>query len=252
MGVAGVAEPALSSLASYRQTVAPETPEPDPCGGCPARVLFVMVNTVTGAVVPMRCARNACTYCLQVNARRRARAIALAVPERAILLTQVGSDFATVRPRMKLLRHRIAAEVGSVEWAWHVEPNPLGTGSHVHAWQHGAYVPQRLLSEAAHREGMGSFARINRVRSTAGASRYGLKGLGYGLKGVQADDAGAAYLRENGARLTHQSRGYFRAPGGQRVPVRVAERLASSTGQREVGSWVPMLRASVGATPGPA
>ncbi len=153
---------------------------------------------------------------------------------------------------MNRVRHDLAAEVGPMEWAWHVEPNPAGTGHHVHAWQHGPYVPQRLLSSVAVRRGLGAFARVNRVRSVAGASTYGLKGLGYGLKGLEAADAGAAYLAENGGRLTHQSRGYFRAADGRSVPVRVAERLATGNGEREAGTWVFMRRESVGATPGPA
>lgn len=211
-----------------------------------------MVNTVTGEVAPWRCKRNSCTYCLRLNAKRRSAAIGLATPERAILLTQVGENWTTVRDRMKKLRHDLAQEVDAFEWVWHLEPNPKGTGHHVHAWQHGSFVPQPLLSRLAERRGMGTFARINRVRSTAGASRYGLKGLGYGLKGVQADDAGSTYLRENGGRLTHQSRGFFRSPDGARLPVRVAEKVALGMTKAGEGSWVPMLRASVAGMSGPA
>ncbi len=211
----------------------------------------MVVNVDTGTMLPTRCGRNACTYCLQRNAYARSLAIALAAPERAILLTQVGDDHPQRRARLNRIRHELAREVGPFEWSWQTEPNPAGTGAHVHAWQHGSYVPQRLLSEVAARNGIGSFARVNRIRSVARASAYGLKGIGYGMKGTAADDAGAGYLVDNGGRLTHQSRGFFRAGAGQTVPVRVAERLARATG-REAGTWVFMRRESVGATPGPA
>lgn len=209
-------------------------PEPDP-HGCEYMAGWAFLNALTGETVPARCGRNRCAYCLRVNARRRARAIAWAGPERAILLTLVGDDWQTVRPRMYRLRYRIARAAGLCEWVWHVEPNPKGTGHHVHAWQHGAFVPQDVLSRLADEVGMGRFVRINRVRSRVGASAYGLKGLTYGLKGVEADDEGTAYLRVNGYRLTHQSRGYFRG-----LRVRDAERVAS--GIDEEAQWV-LIRA---------
>jgi hypothetical protein len=187
---------------------------------------WVFLNFDTGQVVPARCGRTSCAYCLRKNAGRRARAIALAKPQRAILLTQVGEDWQTVRNRMKVLRSRIAAEVKVCEWCWHVEPFPSGVGHHVHAWQHGSFIPQDRLSRLAASVGMGSFARINVIRSARGASLYGLKGLTYGLKGLEAADEGATYLAENGRRLTHQSRGYFRSGSGAKLAVRAAERLA--------------------------
>src|SRR5579883_526421 len=75
------------------------SPEPDP-HGCEYMAGWAFLNALTGETVPARCGRNRCAYCLRVNARRRARAIAWAGPERAILLTLVGDDWQTVRPRM--------------------------------------------------------------------------------------------------------------------------------------------------------
>lgn len=198
---------------------------------------WAFLNTDTGVMVPARCGRNGCAYCLRSNAKRRAAAIAYAAPERALLLTQVGDDWQQVRDRMKKLRYRVAQEVGAFHWVWHVEPNPAGTGHHVHAWQHGSFVPQARLSALAGRSGMGEFARINRIRSQQGAAQYGLKGLGYGLKATAGtDEQGLTYLIENGSRLTHQSRSFFRSAQGEKLPVRVAEKLAlASEGS---GSWV--------------
>jgi hypothetical protein len=142
---------------------------------------------------------------------------------------------------MKVLRYRLAREVGQVEWVWHVEPNPAGTGHHVHAWEHGAFVPQARLSDLAASVGMGPFARISKIRSSLGAGRYGLKGLTYGLKGVQAEDEGVSYLRANGSRLTHQSRGFFRGPSGARLSVKAADR-AARTSDAEGGSRWALVR----------
>lgn len=219
---------------------ATDTPEPDTESvgqGCPNTRGLVFVNRVTGQVVPARCARNACAYCVQGNARRRARAIAFARPERALLLTQVGDDWQLVRGRMKRLKYEVEDRIGkSFEWVFHVEPNPAGTGHHVHAWERGAWIPQRILSAAAETVGMGGFARINKIKSVSDAASYGLKGLGYGLKGVHATESRAAYLVANGRRLTHQSRGFFIDSEGERCGVRDAEKAASNSG-KEPGLW---------------
>ena len=219
-----------------------EQPEPDPKGCANMRGL-AFLHLDTGQIVPARCSRLRCSYCIRVNARRRALAITVSAPQRAILLTQVGNDWQTVRDRVKKLRYDLAAEVGPFQWVWHVEPNPKGTGHHVHAWQHGAYLPQRLLADRSAGVGMGGFARVNKIRTAVGAAAYGLKGLSYGLKGAAAEDEGLGYLVDNGWRLTHQSRRFFRV-GDEPVPVKDAERFAVGSSEGGDGRWV-LIRASV-------
>jgi hypothetical protein len=195
------------------------------------------LNVDTGQIVPARCRRNACGFCVTRNAYTRAKAIAFVRPERAILLTQVGEDFQIVRGRLKRLKYVLQKEIGKeFEWLYHVEPNPAGTGHHGHLWQRGAYIAQRTLSAAAQTVGMGGFARINKIKSVSDASSYGLKGLGYGLKGVHATESRSAYLVANGRRLTHQSRGFFVDSDGERIGVRDAERLATRGGEG-AGQW---------------
>lgn len=246
-------EAVAASLASYRQSVSMtdegETDiQPDPAGGCPKMRGLLLVSETTGAVYPVRCGRNMCTYCLRVNARVRALAIEYGAPTRAILLTQVGEEWDQVRDRMKRLRHKLAREVKSFEWVWHVEPNPRGTGHHVHAWQRGSFVPQSVLSSLAASEGMGEFARVNAIRSVKGSSSYGLKGIGYGMKGIEAQDQGDTYLRTNGRRLTHQSRGFFVSASGESMGVKGAEKAAKrkAGGIRDEGPWVLIRSASAG------
>ena len=187
------------------------------------------VNVRTGVMVWARCGRLRCAYCIPLNARRRSAAIAWANPQRAITITLLApagdSDpWQTARRRWNRTREYLKrAGVDPGESVLHVEPNPRGTGFHGHVWQRGARpIPKAALQEAAHRAGAG-WSRIERCRSTAGASAYGLKGLGYGLKGTT--DGPAEYLRVNGGRLTHQSRGFFRGES-----VRDAERLAVGSG----------------------
>lgn len=208
--------------------------------GCPYNLQgWYFLNTTSGEVAPWRCGRNACDYCVQGNARRRARAIALAKPERALLLTQVGNEWQTIRDRLKKFRHLVAKRLEvQFEWVYHVEPNPQGTGHHVHAWQRGDFLPQDELVEAADSAGMGRVVFINKIRNPLESANYGLKGLGYGLKGIAAAESRSAYLVANGRRLTHQSRSFFVDSDGQRCGVRDAEREAARAGREEVGEWI--------------
>lgn len=213
--------------------------------GCPHRKGMVFLNLVTAEVRPARCGRLGCDYCAQRNAWRRAAAIAHARPARAIRISLVADEgdsdpWPTARYRINKVREylkRWGLDPG--EWVSHVELNPALTGYHAHVWQHG---PRKLdkdaLDQAAMRAGAG-WCKVERVRSVVGAAEYGLKGIGgmgYGLKGAETD--AAEYLRLNGGRLTHQSRGFFRSKTGTTLGVRAAEAdaLRALYGQGE-GRW---------------
>ncbi len=220
------------------------TPDEAPKGlGCPFRRGMVYLNLETGESRPARCGRLSCGYCAERNAWRRSAAILLAVPERSITITLLAdagdSDpWQTARRRYRRTREWLKREgVDPGEWVVHVEPNPKQTGFHGHIWQHGRPVPKRALQEAAHHAGAG-WTRIERVRALAGAASYGLKGMGYGLKGV-AGESTATYLHVNGGRLTHQSPGFFRSQDVARLPVRQAEALGvrALLGESEGGTW---------------
>jgi hypothetical protein len=206
---------------------------------------WLMVSQSTGAVVPARCGRLACWYCCRVNAKKRSLAIAFARPEREITFTLVGDSWPQIRDRMKNARSLLKREVGEFEWVWSVEENPNANGHHVHGWQHGSYTPQKLISATAKKLGMGEVTHVSKLRSVGAASRYGLKGLTYGLKGVLAEEEGEKYLGLNGKRLSHQSRNFFRAPEGGKLPVREAERLAAAAANSggDQGPWVLMRSA---------
>lgn len=170
----------------------------------------------------MWCWRLGCAACLPRCAYVRAIAIADAAPERFCTFTAVGDSWQTVRSRMRHLAHEVRARGVAWEWVWSVEPNPKGTGHHVHCWQRGGYVSQRVLSAAADACGMGRVVDVRawRAQDAEGAG-YGLKGITYGVKGAGAGDGATAWLAANGGRLTHQSRAWW-GPAG----VRAAERSA--------------------------
>lgn len=236
-------EGAAPGLALYHQTSEPESARE----GCPNRVGMVLLDYESGVWRPARCGRLACPYCVAVEALLRAGAIWLARPRRAIRVSLVADagdpdPWPTARRRMNRTReeYRRRTRRSLGDWCYSVEPNPRGTGFHAHAWQHGPdKVDMAALDVAAQAAGAG-FCKVETVRNVGQASRYGLKGLGgagYGLKGTDGDPA--EYLRVNGGRLTHQSRGFFRSEDGATLPVRQAESaaLAALYGEREPGRW---------------
>jgi hypothetical protein len=197
---------APTSLVPSHQTVPTEVGR-DECRNGPQDMRLWCHETGEVRLVP--CRRLGCTPCLQSAVWRRGLAIADSAPERFLTFTLVGEDWQTVRGRMKRLRYEIVQELGRCDWVWSVEPNPARTGHHVHGWQRGDFLLQARLSEMATRRGMGMRVDIQRWHERGGEG-YALKGVGYGMKGSEADVAAETFLRVNGGRLTHASRGFFR------------------------------------------
>lgn len=222
------AERGATSLVYYHQTVAAE----DESSTCSTpRPGVRLYNLQTGQVKPVPCARLRCPPCASYLAWRRALAMAWARPERRFELTQIGDEWDTVRARVKRFRHRIEERGYTWEHAWMVEPNPRGTGHHLHGYQSGSYVPQAVVSEVADREGMGFRTWIQALGDKS-ATSYGLKALTYGLKGMSRAESHEEHLALNGRRLCHHSRGFYG------VPVREAERKAVEHRRSGPPEWV--------------
>jgi hypothetical protein len=246
----------FSSLALYRESVAGKMPPDQQKEGsavdgdqaderrCPNKLDFDMLNTGTGQIAPASCRANSCGHCGPNNARRVGGAITLAGPQRWGMLTQVGEDWQTIRPRMKRLRYSLQKCGIEHAWCWHVEPNPAGTGHHVHYFQRGAFVPQSLLSELADREGMGRVATVQRWRPTQAATTYGVKlaGVRYGLKLAEESDTMSGYLAANGGRLVHASRGFWRNREGEHVGQREAMKSWAQKPEESGEEWVLIRR----------
>ncbi len=219
-----------TSLAPNRVSVAdqvtgafPDGETADRLDRCPRKLDLRMFDFATGQVAPARCRANSCPYCCRLNASMIAGAITLAEPERAVRLSLVGTEWQQIRNRLKMLAYRIRQAGFEVSWAYHVEPNPKGTGNHAHAWQRGDYLPQAQLQELCEREGLG-IPYIERVKTPEAAGRYGLKlaGLDYGLKMADAEESAEVYRRLNGGRLVHASRDFWRDENGEQVGQREA------------------------------
>lgn len=255
----GAVEAGLSLLALYRQSsTAPPAHDQaeDVIRQCPNKEGFCLVNTFSGVVIPARCGGNKCPFCVRLNAHLVGKAISLAQPERAMLLTGAGKDWQTIRRRVNRLNEYLKREGYSRSLlAYHVEPNPSGSGDHhVHAWQHGEYIPARRLSHLAEKSHLGKVARINRLRQKVGAESkvsYGLKGItgvAYGLKLVEAKAEADTYLKANGNRLVHAQRGFWRDEGGNTLSgIRPAMKAAARAGREDEreGTWVLMRKEDV-------
>ena len=204
----------------------------------------------TGTIVPAACRSNRCGWCGPRNAQAVAGAVALAAPERFGTLTLVGEDWQAIRGRMRRLRYDLGQSVGRLQWCWHVEGNPAGTGHHVHFWQRGDFIPQAELSRMAKRRGCGGVVDIRRWRATPGrAVGYGVKmtGVFYGIK-TSEDAAGmSAYLDTNGGRLVHASRGWWLDRNGAPCTQRTAmEEATRSSGLDDEGPWELVAEGTAG------
>jgi len=195
-----------------------------------------VIDAATRDVWQERCRRNTCDYCRPLNAKRRAAGIALAGPERTIVVTLAAdagdaTPLATARIRVKRLRHKLRVwGVEPGEWTWTLERNPGETGFHAHALQHGPYVPQARLQDASEAAGAG-FAYIERLRADSGrAAAYGLKGFAsasYGMKSMRSGHDGRVALEVNAGRLEHHTPGFYRHEQSP-IGVRRAEAIAIS------------------------
>jgi hypothetical protein len=205
------------------------------------------MNMATGEVVPARCGRNRCAYCLPLNARRRAEAMRWAGVRRSITITEVADrDAATEdawqQARRKVNRVReylLRKSVDPGSWGYFVERGAESGMVHVHVGQNGKNaVPKGALQEAAHRAGAG-WTRVESIRQGKGFSQYVGKGFSaYVGKGFTAED-GQENLHLNGGRLGHFSRGFFGTVKGQTLGVREAEKLAAEAlREGEAGRWV--------------
>jgi hypothetical protein len=207
------------------------------------------MNVETGELVPARCGRNGCWYCLPLNARRRVLAVAMMRPTRTATITNAADPgdpdpWQTIRRRYNRTREYLTRMGVDPGW-WSVfGERGSETGMvHVHIAQHGPKkLPKEALQEAAHKAGAG-WTRVESVRDPGDLSAYGLKGF------VADGEEPAKNLELNGGRLGHFSRGFFTSSEGETLGVRAAEKLAAELARGdEAGSWV-LVRSAASAGP---
>jgi hypothetical protein len=204
------------------------------------------LNLTTGERFPLRCKANFCSWCGPINAALIAQAQGMAAPERSVRFSLVPDDWQTARLIIKQVREALADGGKRNEFAYSIERNPKGTGCHLHMVQHGDYLDQKWLQEVCQRNGLG-IPYINRLR-TANGPAYGLKRAGaawYSMKATQERaDLYGDFLKINGGRLSHHTRGYYRDEDGrtltqgQAIAAVVARKHQA---EPEEGTWVTVV-----------
>lgn len=166
-----------------------------------------------GRGAPGRCKANQCPECVVIEARRRARAIAYQTPERMVTLTSAPEDWQALRDAVYNCVSHVREKAGRFDHVYVVEWGTEG-GLHVHLLQHGDFIPYEVLQEGAVGAGFGSIVYIQRI--TPGTERCAAD---YLLKiprhcGGGVSDVGLRrYLKINGGRLIHASKGFWRRGG---------------------------------------
>lgn len=155
---------------------------------------------------PAGCEAWSCSFCGPAKARRRVKVLEWARPERFITLTQAPAEWHSLRAKVRKLSWRLRQDGYGVEWAWCVERGGNTGMIHVHALQHGNYIPQRILQDR-----WGSIVHVSAVRSGSAPAKYALKGAAsrYALKGASSAGQLDEHLELNGGRGVHLSRRYL-------------------------------------------
>lgn len=179
----------------------------------PCRVAsYVVVNRLTGEFWPADCDTGTCPTCGINRARIRARLVTERCRQvehpRFITLTKAPQDWQQRRGQVRDLARRLRGDGYRCDWIWVTEPNPKGTGYHVHLVQHGDYVPQRELQ--ALWGGRRVDIRSAQPRHGEYISKSAARVASYVGKSGSVDLDAALSL--NGGRLHHWSRGFFGMP----------------------------------------
>jgi len=198
-------------------------------------------NLLTGEVRPASCRRNGCPWCGPRKALAIAHAVADAGPERWVRYSLVGDDWQTVRNRFKQNTHRLRERGYAYEVAWYVHRNPEQTGFHVHAHEHGDYIPQHEMQEVAASVGWG-FPDIRAWRTGTRGTTYGLAemlGTAYASREIRGEGM-YRYLDWNGGRPVHTTRAFWRRTDGVSVSGLQSAVRASYEARfgEQVGRWV--------------
>jgi hypothetical protein len=197
---------------------------------CPERAGLDVYHVPSGRRFPAACSTYACARCGPMKAYGYGQLAAASRPERMLTFTALSGDWQENRERVKTLVHSLRRLGYRVQLFWAVEENPKGTGWHVHAVQHGDFVPWEVLLRL-----WDARVSIERIRVEVEASRYVIKGAAaanYVTKGTTSDLA--KHRAMNGGRAAHWSRGFMRLENGEpqtATALRAALGLSSLAGE---------------------
>lgn len=185
---------------------------------CPRRgsTLLFDVNDPT-RWIEAGCDAYMCPWCGPRKARQFSYGVTWVTTQvkrpRFMTLTQVTDGWQPAREEVKDMARRLRKAGYRTEWAWTLEVGSKTGMRHLHAVQHGDYVPQRELQDL--------WGRRVDVRTAepqkAAVAGYIAKGAGPVVKYLtkSAQDDYAAWLELNGGRPFHSSRGFFLGLGAR-------------------------------------
>ena len=197
---------------------------------------YFLVGVDSGTVVPANCDTGVCRTCGVRRAQARAAAITWCQRQqdrsRLITLTNCPDNWQTLRGQVRDMRRRVIETSGKCEWIWTVERGSKTGMKHVHAIQHGSYLPQKTLQNL-----WGD--RIVDVRAVSDAGGYISKSAalvaGYIGKGATGEMGGlGVHLGLNGGRLHHWSRNFW---GGLSIREAVAAARTQATQEEWITIW---------------
>jgi hypothetical protein len=205
---------------------------------CPRQPGCYLFNQDTGELRASRCDAVRCTFCGPRLAREAPSLIAAMQPQRAVTLTLAPADWQRRRGQLRDYVRRIRETGATWEMAWSTERNPSRPDlRHVHAAQWGDYVPQATLQDLWG----GRIVDVRAIRGTGWSSYISKEALAWasyvtkdGRDQDQTDDHQDEYdyLTDNGGRLFHATRGYWR--GSTQTEVR---RTLRANARVEDGTW---------------
>lgn len=186
-------------------------PEMPPLVLCPRAPFWLISQKPTPIRVPAACGRYRCKLCGKRKVAERLRVTtwggSVRRRPRKLDLTLVPDDWQTARMQIRDFARRMR-EHYRFEWAWAIEPNPAGTGHHLHAIVHGDYLDKWRIDELWG----GRRTWIEEVKGDAIAyTQKCAKVVGYNSK--QAME----HLEVNGGRAVHMSRGYLHGLSSREV-----------------------------------
>jgi len=171
---------------------------------CPKSSYVLRCRQDPSFIVPAGCRAYRCPVCGSAKVRERVKLMAsgarLAWPVRMVRLSLVKPEWQHCRAQLRDWVRRVR-KAYQWEWAWSIEPNPKGTGFHLHALQWGEFVPKKRLEQLWG----GRFINIKLVRKT-GKENYITKCYQIAKYSTKVN---LEHLELNGGRCVHMSRGYL-------------------------------------------
>lgn len=208
-----------------------------------------MLDYETGETYPPTCRANFCPRCVRSNRWKTFRAVGASGPTAMISFSLVGDEWELIQKRMTLLRTRLCKQGYMFEWAWKVECSDSYEAGvwrhthHVHAYVHGAAIPdQGTFGEAALLQGFGmqtDLLELTHSREQAAKYLWAWEATTKTKRGTKTiREINTIYLIHhlsiNGGRPVHASHGFWRFRGERMTKKAVLKALNAKDGDGRV------------------